>query len=166
MIVGNLYYCGEDSVLSVLVVVSCGMRKIWDANPSAGPTPARDAYVGAPFKVNREYAEKFADRWVILSAKYGFIDPDFIIPENYNVTFKRPETHPISVDDLRRQIIEKGLSKFSKVVVLGGRDYVDITRRAFEGFKVTIVAPILGLPIGKAMKKVRKAIQEGKPFDC
>ena len=150
----------------VLVVVSCGMRKIWDVNSSAGPTPARNAYVGAPFKVNREYAEKFADRWVILSAKYGFIDPDFIIPENYNVTFKRPKTHPISVDDLRRQIIEKGLSKFSKVVVLGGRDYVDVTRRAFEGFKVTIVAPTLGLPIGKAMKKVRKAIQRGEPFDC
>ena len=152
--------------MSVLVVVSCGMRKIWDANSSAGPTPARNAYVGAPFKVNREYAEKFADRWVILSAKYGFIDPDFIIPENYNVTFKRPKTHPISVHDLRRQIIEKGLSKFSKVVVLGGRDYVDVTRRAFEGFKVTIVAPTLGLPIGKAMSRVRKAIQGGEPFDC
>ena len=34
------------------------------------------------------------------------------------------------------------------------------------GFKVTVVAPTLGLPIGKAMKKVRKAIQEGEPFDC
>jgi len=152
--------------LSVLVVVPCGMRKVWDVNPCAGPTPARNAYVGAPFKVNREYAEKFADRWVVLSAKYGFIDPDFIIPENYNVTFKRPKTQPISVGDLRRQIVEKGLDKFSKVVVLGGRDYVNVTKRAFEGFKVTFAAPTLGLPIGKAMKKVREAIQEGKPFDC
>ena len=146
--------------MSVLVVVSCGMRKIWDVNHGAGPTPARNAYVGAPFKVNREYAEKFADRWVILSAKYGFIDSDFIIPENYDVTFKRAETQPISVGDLRRQIVEKGLDRFSKVVVLGGRDYVDVTRRAFEGFKVTVVAPTLGLPIGKAMKKVRKAIYD------
>ncbi|RJS83820.1 hypothetical protein CW706_05550 [Candidatus Bathyarchaeota archaeon] len=37
--------------------------------------------------------------------------------------------------------------------------------RAFEGFKVTVMAPTLDLPIGKAMKKVRKAIQEGVPLD-
>ena len=79
--------------MSVLVVVPCGMRKIWDMNPSAGPTPAKNAYVGAPFKVNRAYAEKFADRWVILSAKYGFIDLDFVIPENYDVTFKLSLIH-------------------------------------------------------------------------
>ena len=152
--------------MSMLVVVPCGMRKIWDVNPSAGPTPAKNAYVGAPFKVNREYAERFADRWVVLSAKYGFIDPDFVIPENYDVTFKRPETQPVSVSKLRRQIVEKGLNNFSKVVVLGGRDYVAVTRRAFEGFKVTVIAPTLGLPIGRAMRKVRRAIQEGAPFNC
>ena len=152
--------------MSVLVVVPCGMRKIWDVDHGAGPTPARNAYVGAPFKVNRRYAEKFADRWVILSAKYGFIDPDFIIPENYDVTFKRPETQPVSLGELRRQIVEKGLNNFSKVVVLGGRDYVDVARRAFEGFEVTVVAPTFGLPIGKAMKRVRKAIQDSVPFDC
>ena len=50
-----------------LVIVACGARKIWDDNPNAGPTPAKDAYTGAPFKVNRRYAETFSDRWVILS---------------------------------------------------------------------------------------------------
>jgi hypothetical protein len=30
--------------------------------------------------VNRNLAEHFATRWVILSAKYGFIDPDHLIP--------------------------------------------------------------------------------------
>jgi len=49
---------------------------------------------------------------------------------------------------------------------LGGRDYVAVTRRAFEGFRITVIAPTLGLPIGRAMRKVRKAIQEGVPFNC
>jgi len=39
--------------------------------------------------VNREYAEHFGDRWVILSAKYGFLNPEDTIEGTYNVTFKR-----------------------------------------------------------------------------
>ena len=81
-------------------MVSCGRSKIWKINPNAGSALAKDAYIGAPFRVNREYAEKFADRWVILSAKYGFIDPDFVIAENYDVTFMRPETNPVGVGRL------------------------------------------------------------------
>lgn len=40
-----------------LVIVPCGQEKIWDKKPDLGPVPARDVYTGAPFKVNREYAE-------------------------------------------------------------------------------------------------------------
>ena len=152
--------------MSVLVVVSCGRRKIWDRFPATGPVRARDAYIGAPFKVNREYAEKFADRWVILSAKYGLIDPDFVVPGNYNVTFKDPRTNPISISKLVEQIEEKGLYKHDKVVVLGGRDYVDVVSRAFGRFKVKVVAPTLGLPLGLAMARVRKAVESNTPFDC
>ncbi len=152
--------------MRVLVVVSCGMRKIWDINPNASPALAKDAYIGVPFKVNREYAEKFSDRWVILSAKYGFIDPDFVIPENYDVTFKRPDTNPVGVSTLIAQIREKNLDKFDKVVVLGGRDYVDVVTKAFKDFEVTVVAPTLGLPLGKAIAKVKRAVESNAPFDC
>ena len=152
--------------MATLVVVSCGKAKIWDLNPAAGPTEARKAYVGGPFRVNKEYAERFADRWVILSAKYGFIDPDFVIPENYDVTFKDPDTNPISIDQLRKQVREKGLYKFDKVIVLGGRIYFEICKRAFEGFEANVCAPTLGLPLGKAIRKVREAIRHNRPFDC
>lgn len=152
--------------MPVLVIVPCGKRKIWDRFPAIGPVRARDAYIGAPFKVNRKYAERFADRWVILSAKYGFIDPDFVIPGNYNVTFKDPRTNPISVSKLVEQIKEKRLYKYDKVIVLGGRDYVDVVRKAFSKFNVKVVAPTLGLPLGLAMAKVRKAIENNFPFDC
>ena len=107
--------------------------------------------------VNEEYAERFADRWLILSAKYGFIDPDFVIPENYDVTFKDPGTNPISIDRLREQVREKGLCEFDKVIVLGGMIYFEVCKKAFEGFNVKIYAPTLGLLLGKAMQKVREA---------
>lgn len=152
--------------LATLVVVCCGKAKIWDVNRAAGPAAARNAYVGGPFRVNKEYAERFADRWVILSAKYGFIDPDFVISENYDVTFKNPSTNPIEIDKLRQQVKEMGLYKFDKVIVLGGRLYYEVCRKAFEDYHVKIVAPILGLPLGKAMQKVKEAIRLNWPFDC
>jgi len=37
------------------VVVSCSKAKILDLNPTAGPIKARKAYVGGPFKINKEY---------------------------------------------------------------------------------------------------------------
>lgn len=58
-----------------LIIVPCGLAKIWDRYPETGSALARFAYTGAPFKVNCEYADHFAIRWVILSAKYGFLDP-------------------------------------------------------------------------------------------
>lgn len=42
----------------VMVVVPCGQRKIWDRVPEAGPTSAKDAYIGPPFQINRAFAEK------------------------------------------------------------------------------------------------------------
>ena len=72
--------------MATLVVVPCGASNLWKKHPGAGPTRAKDVYTGAPFKVNRDYAEEFADRWVIVSAKYGFIDPEFVVSSDYNVT--------------------------------------------------------------------------------
>jgi len=63
-----------------------------------------DAYAGSPFQVNKAFAQLFSDRWVILSAKHGFIDPDFMIPGDYDATFKKPETKPISLDELEKQV--------------------------------------------------------------
>jgi len=152
--------------MATLIVVSCGKKKIWNLKPSAGPTAARNAYVGTPFRVNKEYAERFADRWVILSAKYGFVDPDFVIPENYDVTFKDRRTNPIGIDRLRQQVREMELYKFDKVIVLGGKIYFGVCKKAFEGFNVKIYAPTVGLPLGKAMQKVREAIRRNRSFDC
>ena len=143
--------------MATLIVVSCGKKKVWNLKPNAGPTAAREAYIDALFRVNKEYAERFADRWLILSAKYGFIDPYFVIPENYDVTFKDPGTNPISIDRLREQVREKGLCEFDKVIVLGGMIYFEVCKKAFEGFNVKIYAPTLGLLLGKAMQKVREA---------
>jgi len=73
------------------------------------PTKAEDVYIGPFARTCIEYAKKFyLDSYVILSAKYSFLFPDEVIPENYDVTFKDPKTKPVSVGELRRQAIKKG----------------------------------------------------------
>jgi hypothetical protein len=87
----------------VLVAVPCGRSKIWDREPHHSSVTAAEAYTGTPFRLNRQYAERFGDAWVVLSAKYGFIAPTFIIPEPYEVSFKYPATDPIPFDRLRQR---------------------------------------------------------------
>lgn len=146
-----------------LVIVPCGRSKIWGKVPHRGPVPAAEAYTGSPFKLNREYAERFSDRWIVLSAKYGFIDPDFEIPGPYEVTFKRRSTSPIEVTALRKQIEALGLHQHTHVVGLGGADYRHAIEAAFASFGVPVVFPFAGLPIGKMMQATKRAIESGQP---
>jgi hypothetical protein len=148
----------------LLVVVPCGQGKIWDRHPGAGPSPAEDAYTGAPFRVNRAYAERFASRWVILSAKYGFIDPGFVIPEPYNVTFKKRHPAPVEASVLREQVSGLDLATWPDVVVLGGAEYQNAVRTAFAGTSATLHFPFAGLPLGRAMSAANAAIASGQPL--
>jgi hypothetical protein len=138
----------------ILVIVPCGKSKIWSKFPKIKATKAEEAYVGVPFKVNKAFAKKFADEWVILSAKYGFVEPTFVIPENYDVSFNDPKTNPIGLGELKGQVKEKGLENFDIVIALGGKNYTEIVKEVFVGY-AKVIAPTEGLPIGKAMKLVK-----------
>jgi hypothetical protein len=142
-----------------LVIIPCGRSKIWLKQPDLGPTPAQEAYTGAPFKVNREYAEEFGDRWIILSAKYGLIEPSTPI-EQYEVTFKRKNTNPVSVVTIRKQLVDLGLLDFDRVIVLGGKEYRKVVEEAFADIPVELTFPFSGLPLGKAMGSAKRAIAE------
>jgi hypothetical protein len=146
-----------------LVIVPCGKSKIWDRDPDAGPTAARAAYTGSPFKVNREYAERFGDAWVILSAKYGFLAPDDAIPGPYEVTFKRRSTGPVRVDALREQVRAQRLDRFARVLALGGKDYRAPIEAAFHGTGVRVEFPFGGMPLGVSLGAVKNAIRSGRP---
>jgi hypothetical protein len=142
----------------LLVIVPCGQSKIWKNQPKRGPEKAKNAYTGAPFKVNKAFAEKFSskppDKWVILSAKYGFIEPEFEI-ENYNVTFKKPLTKPITFSELRQQFSEKALGDYDLVIALGGEDYTSKAKQVF-GHQSKVIAPATGLRIGLGMSLIKE----------
>jgi len=141
----------------LLVIVPCGRAKVWAKHPSAGPTAAADAYTGAPFIVNRQYAEASGGDWLVLSAKYGFLRPTDVIPGPYEVTFKRSATNPIGVEALREQVGRTGLDRYDEVVGLGGKEYRAAVEAAFEGIAAVLQFPFSGMPIGKAMGATKRA---------
>lgn len=144
----------------VLVIVPCGRSKIWDKTPDAGPALAQDAYNGTPFKLNRQYAEGVGTKWIILSAKFGFIFPEFTIAGPYEVTFKRKSTMPVSIATLKQQICDLRLAEFQLVIGLGGKEYRAAVSQAFVGMNVELQFPFAGLPVGKSMKATKDAIGE------
>lgn len=127
-----------------LVIVPCGSAKIWDKQPTMGPVAARNAYTGRPFVVNREYAERFDNAWVILSAKFGFLWPSDEIRGPYNVTFKRRSTNPVATATLREQVRDMGLDGFEEVVGLGGKEYRWAIFEAFDGYRDRRPLPFCG----------------------
>ncbi len=127
----------------ILYVVACSKRKIWDVYPSAPPyVPARLAYRGDAFIKFLRFIEPLENkgaRWLILSAKYGFIEPWHPI-SNYDVSFDDEKTGPISDDTLRNQALYqrrwidmKPLRDFRTVFVSGPDIYVKKTAAAYEG---------------------------------
>jgi hypothetical protein len=120
--------------MKTLCIIPCGKHKIWTENPNAGPTPARDVYIGSFARKCQEYASFFyPGYYVILSAKYGFLWPDDLIPGNYEVTFNNPSTHPITISEMISSAKVKDLFPYDQIVVVAGKNYVSMIRQVFPG---------------------------------
>lgn len=62
----------------VLHIVECSRRKIWGVGAPSTPrfVPAKQAYLGDAITSWLADPRASKERWLILSARYGFIDPD------------------------------------------------------------------------------------------
>ncbi len=149
---------------SAVAIVQCGGNKVWKKRSRAGSVPAKEAYVSGYFRKNRAYAEKFADKWYILSAKYGFLEPDTPI-RNYDISFQQPGTKPISSEGLKKNARDKGLHRYKHVVVLGGALYADKVEEALEGADCKVYRPFARFKgIGYIQQAVSQALRSGRPL--
>jgi len=146
-------------------IVPCSRAKIWKKLPGERRSfPARKAYIGGFFS---QALQCFGDMkrrfgrepvWYVLSAKYGFIQPDQEISD-YNVSFSTPSDKQdvVSQSMLLSQWEENGLEQYPVIFVWGGNAYVERVRRVMElggGRNERFFAPAAGLPIGKALQKL------------
>jgi hypothetical protein len=80
---------------SVLVVVPRVRSTIEDRESERRLVTVAEAYTGTLFPLSRQYVEGFGDAWVLLSAKYGLVAPNFSTPEPYGGPFEA-EHHEIA----------------------------------------------------------------------
>jgi cytoplasmic iron level regulating protein YaaA (DUF328/UPF0246 family) len=115
-------------------------------------THARDLYLSQLFRATRRYAEKYADDWYILSAKYGLLSPGDVV-EPYERTLKRmPKPDRLKWADCVQTKLIDILPGNAKVIILAGKLY----REGIEpflrdrGFSVSV--PMEGLKFGEQLK--------------
>ncbi len=151
--------------MKTLCIVPCGKQKIWKKNPAAGPTLAKEVYTGSFARKCQEYASLFYPTdYVILSAKYGFLWPNDVIPGDYSVTFNDLRTHPITISELEKSARSKDLYAYDQIVVVAGKNYVDMAKKVFPGKHIH--DPLKGCTRnGFMMQRLKQAILKKLPIE-
>ena len=129
-----------------IALVSCVKQK------QQRPAPARNLYTSPLFDKMRAYAKRSADRWFILSAKYGLLHPDTII-EPYEQTLKTAGAVAKQQWAIRvhGQMAEAGLLQPGVVFLwLAGRDYQCDLARLLTRYEQR--DPMAGMRFGPRLK--------------
>lgn len=145
-----------------LVIVPCSKSKIWSKRTYPKKVPAKDAYISPYFRLCRLYAEKFSDKWLIFSGKYGIISPNIPI-ENYDDKLIYKKMNKEFCFKIKKQL-EELLEEYNIVVSLCGGDYFRVIEEAIGDNKVKVYNPLSGLKIGERMKKLKECIENDGPL--
>lgn len=132
--------------MSRLALVSCVKRK------RTAPAPARDLYTSTLFRLLRQHAEANSDRWLILSAEHGVVDPDTVLAP-YERTLLRMSSREQRewAARVRAQLVPH-LAGVTSVLLLAGERYRQHLVDFLEQNGRTVDIPLRGLSIGRQLK--------------
>ena len=108
----------DPKSIKTICLVSCGSKK------TDHPIEAQSLYRSLHFRLKRQYAEKYAQSWYILSAKYHLLAPNRVIPP-YNSTLK--DFSPIEKAEWGKDVskrLDAILAPGDKLIILAGNDYL------------------------------------------
>ncbi|WGD50739.1 hypothetical protein QA641_34920 [Bradyrhizobium sp. CB1650] len=130
--------------------VSCVKMK------AASERPARDLYVSPWFVMARRFAERNSDRWFILSAAYGLLDPDRVI-EPYEKTLS---DMPIADRRGWAKLVTKQMDlagvRGNEAIVLAGINYRRLLNMALLDRFAEVEVPMEGLMLGQQLSWLSK----------
>ncbi|AJQ59523.1 hypothetical protein CON48_13295 [Bacillus thuringiensis] len=144
-----------------LCIIPCGKKKIWDKHSNYGPMEAKDVYISPFGKACQAYATMFFENWVILSAKHGFLRPNDIVLENYDLAFDSKSDEVISIEQLQKQMVDKSLLQFDEIVLLAGKKHKKVVTKLYPEEMITY--PLEGCKgIGYMLQRLIEAVKEGE----
>ncbi|MFQ5413062.1 MAG: DUF6884 domain-containing protein [Phycisphaerae bacterium] len=133
-----------------IALVSCVKKK------RRGPCAAGDLYVSPLFCFMRSYAERHADRWFILSAKYGLLEPDARVT-HYEQTLNDMPSRA------RRAWAERVLADMRAAGLLhAGAAFVWLAGQAYQRHLSVLLAgfpqtdPLAGMRFGERLAWLKK----------
>lgn len=124
------------------------------------PAPARELYTSALFLGRRAFVEATCERWFILSAKHGLVDPDDVL-EPYDQTLKdASEAHRRQWSARVLNQLERSLPHLHGVILEAhaGAAYLDHgLAAALEARGAVIERPTAGLSFGRQLAFYKSA---------
>lgn len=150
-----------------LIIIASGKPKIWYKYPNIGPMKAKEVYTGTFHRLSKAYAEQFANDYLILSPKYGFLRPDDIISETYDVRFTIQGTNDntIQMEELKKQWQKLQINPTERVPMLGGKKFRGLLASITDG-KQLFSFPLEGATgIGVMQRELKQAVETNTPLD-
>jgi hypothetical protein len=143
-----------------IALVACVGKK------NTTPMPARDLYISNWFRKASVYAAHVANRWYILSAKYGLVAPDTVI-KPYNETLNKMgmaarRAWARRVIKNLRYVLHPG----NCVVILAGSRYRQDLIGPIRQMGCTIEVPMDGFRIGEQLRWLNSAWSKRCPLDA
>lgn len=148
---GRMYEPGQ-----VIALVGCGKQK----REAGKEYYAKDLYTSSYFSLKRRNSETYADRWYILSAKHGLINPHLPI-RPYDVSMR--DLGPVETEEWAKRVVSdlfaRGVefedSGAEALAVFAGKDYYEPILRELdrreEEFPLPVVLPFDGLGFHEQM---------------
>lgn len=128
------------------------------AQKSEEPALAKDLYQSPLFKKSREYAEKNADQYFIMSALLGLVSPDsFIGPYECSMYDKTARGRRIWAGTVASQL-RGAIHDGDTLIILAGRMYRDELLIIFNLWypNLNVQIPLEGLGIGQQLQALTK----------
>lgn len=136
-----------------VALIGCGKAK------RDTTAPAKDLYTGTLFRLARAWAETHADRWLVISAAHGLVEPQRVL-EPYDRTLAGKSFDAVSQfcfwcqADYARLLMDLG-GRPQKITILAGKHYVSPLLKFTAIAHANYELPLSGLGIGDRQKWLR-----------
>ncbi len=144
----------EDQQMPHIGLISCVSKK----RPRAAE--AKDLYDSALFAKSRKFIEQRCDSWLILSAKYGLVNPtDVIEPYEETLNTKSRRERNDWTDRVWAALRHR-LRPNDCVTILAGERYRENLVRLITEYGCLVDVPMQGLSIGRQLQWLARQLEQ------
>lgn len=132
--------------MATVALIACSKSK------ADQPSPAADLYTSALFEKSKTYAHERADKWFILSAKHGILDPKVVI-EPYDKTLKKmPKNERAAWSEKVFERLRQHLAPGDHILFVAGKDYREFLAAKLTASGFSVQTPLEGLSLGMQLR--------------